>query len=342
MKFSIIVPIYGVESYLYECIDSVLKQSYTNWELILVDDGSTDNCPQICDEYSAKDKRIKVLHKRNGGLVSARKAGAVIATGSYALCLDGDDFLHEDCLEILNQELEKHPNTDVICFGSLHYYDKTCRQKPIHGFRYGHYNHDQIIKEIYPNLIYSKSLRRFPHEVWGKAIRMPLYKKYQMKVSSEISMGEDAACIHTLLTNVESISLLFDCLYYYRQIGSSMTKKKKPLEWDNYDKIFELYEQEIKLDHYDFRKQIQRLRTHNLFNITMSQFYSDKPYKQIVCHILNRFKEHPEYDIAINNSDFASIPMKIIRNLLKYRCFRIIRFYACNRQTLKYIKEKWT
>ena len=83
MKFSIIIPIYKVEVYLHQCVDSVLAQSYKNIEVILVDDGSPDSCPRICDEYAAKDERIKVIHKPNGGLSDARNSGLKIANGDY-------------------------------------------------------------------------------------------------------------------------------------------------------------------------------------------------------------------------------------------------------------------
>lgn len=98
---SVIVPVYKVEKYLSNCIESVLHQSYSNWELILVDDGSPDQCPLICDEFASCDDRIKVVHKENGGLSSARNAGLDIFKGDYVTFLDSDDFWHEDYLKIM-------------------------------------------------------------------------------------------------------------------------------------------------------------------------------------------------------------------------------------------------
>ena len=95
MKFSIIVPIYKVEKYLCQCIDSILAQDYTDYELLLVDDGSPDTCPTICDEYAKKDNRIKVVHKPNGGLVSARKAGSEIAQGEWGRFCRGRISVHD-------------------------------------------------------------------------------------------------------------------------------------------------------------------------------------------------------------------------------------------------------
>ena len=93
---SIVVPVYDVEQYLPRCIDSILKQSFTDFELILVNDGSTDNCPIICDEYADKDDRIKVIHKENGGLSDARNTGINKASGKYISFIDSDDFIVEN------------------------------------------------------------------------------------------------------------------------------------------------------------------------------------------------------------------------------------------------------
>ena len=98
-KISVVVPIYKVEKYLDRCIYSIINQTYTNLEIILVDDGSPDNCPKICDEYASKDNRIKVIHKQNGGLSSARNAGIKVATGDYIGFVDSDDFIELDMYE---------------------------------------------------------------------------------------------------------------------------------------------------------------------------------------------------------------------------------------------------
>ena len=109
MLFSVIVPIYNVEAYLKRCIDSVLAQTFRDFELILVDDGSPDNCPQICDAYAKEDARIRVIHKENGGLVSARQAGIQIADGEYVFNLDADDAMTSDALESAAAILQQTP-----------------------------------------------------------------------------------------------------------------------------------------------------------------------------------------------------------------------------------------
>lgn len=115
---SIIVPIYKIEDYLPQCIESILAQNYSEFELILVDDGSPDDCPAICEDYSKKDSRIKVIHKSNGGLVSARKAGLRIAQGEYIGYVDGDDWIEPDFYERLMRKAEES-NADIVASGFI-------------------------------------------------------------------------------------------------------------------------------------------------------------------------------------------------------------------------------
>jgi len=112
--FSIIVPVYNVEEYLNRCMESIINQSYKNIEIILVDDGSTDNCPEMCDSFAKRDKRIKAFHKNNGGLSDARNFGLRKAKGDYILFVDSDDFIELDTCNIFNSILKSHPNIDIL------------------------------------------------------------------------------------------------------------------------------------------------------------------------------------------------------------------------------------
>ncbi len=112
---SIVIPVYKVEPYLSKCIDSILAQTYTNLEIILVDDGSPDNCPKICDEYAKLDNRIIVIHKENGGLSDARNAGIRIVTGEYIGFVDSDDYIDAKMYEILAQKITKYEADISIC-----------------------------------------------------------------------------------------------------------------------------------------------------------------------------------------------------------------------------------
>ena len=111
-KVSVIIPIYKVEKYLSRCLDSVVNQTLEDIEIVLVDDGSPDSCPEICDRYAKKDSRIKVIHKKNEGLGYARNSGMLIATGEYIAFLDSDDYVSKDMYEKVYSELKR---TDADC-----------------------------------------------------------------------------------------------------------------------------------------------------------------------------------------------------------------------------------
>ena len=112
MKISVIVPVYNVEKYLTKCVDSIMNQTYKDLEIILVDDGSTDNSGKICDEYVKKDKRFKVIHKKNGGLSDARNVGIKNSTGEYLSFIDSDDYIDNDMIECLYNACIKN-NADI-------------------------------------------------------------------------------------------------------------------------------------------------------------------------------------------------------------------------------------
>ncbi len=114
-RISIIVPIYNIASYLRQCIESILRQTYTDLEIILVDDGSTDGCYEICEEYRQKDSRVTVIHKENGGLVSACKAGIRAAAGDLNACVDGDDWIEPDMYERMYRKMTGQDVDVVMC-----------------------------------------------------------------------------------------------------------------------------------------------------------------------------------------------------------------------------------
>ena len=126
---SVILPIYNVEKYLEKCLKSVINQTYKNLEIILVDDGSKDNSPQICDEYAVKDKRIVVIHKSNGGLSDARNAGIEIAKGKYIALIDSDDYVEKDYVQFLYQLIKENNAEMSICSHTVLYTNRTRIEK---------------------------------------------------------------------------------------------------------------------------------------------------------------------------------------------------------------------
>lgn len=227
---SVIVPIYNVIDYLIECIESICKQTFKDIEVILVDDGSTDGCSGVCDKYAELDPRIRVVHKQNEGLVRARKTGLGEASGSYIAYVDGDDWIEPTMLERLYTVLINE-GVDIAMCGRFEDTGET-RRAVFHAISEGVYDKTALIKYVYPNMIVNGAFFEwglFPG-VWDKLFRKECVEEYQMAVDDRITMGEDAACTYPALLNADSIYVLHECLYHYRQSPGSMIKQRSDIE----------------------------------------------------------------------------------------------------------------
>ncbi len=324
--FSIIVPIYGVEKYLGTCIESVLNQTFSDFELILVNDGSKDRCHEICSEYKNKDIRIKYIKKENSGLVSARKAGAEVAKGKYVICLDGDDWIPDKCLEVYHKIFEKY-NPDLICGAYQKVYDDKF-EKVENIMPQGLHDRKEIQKNIFPMLIESNSGIYYSPMVWAKAYKRELYVPIQLKVDNRIKIGEDHACTRPYLFNCNSLYITKQITYNYRINPYSMTRERKAFNWNDPQIIYDVLKKSIDIYQYDFKKQINRYIVHNLFNISVSQFYKKEKYfviKEDIAQHLNLC----EYKDAINNCVFKnSFRGKMAQFCLKNRLYFVMLVWA--------------
>ncbi|MCI8454249.1 MAG: glycosyltransferase [Lachnospiraceae bacterium] len=276
---SVIVPIYNVRPYIETCIDSILCQTYKELEILLVDDGSTDGCLEICEEYKKRDPRIQVLHKENGGIVSARKAGLCAAKGEYIAYVDGDDWIepvmYERMLEILEEK-----NVDIVACGR---YEDTggYRRKVLQGMGKGYYDKRRMTEELYPQMIAGEKFFEWgiSPNIWDKLFRRGCINSHQMAVAESIVMGEDAACVYPCLLHAESVYIMEDCLYHYRQTRTSTIKKPARDVWEytRYKTLFQTADQFFTDNRhiYDLKKQWKR---YMLFLMTPR---ADRLYKGI-------------------------------------------------------------
>ena len=221
---SIIVPIYGIERYIGICIESLIKQTYKKIEIILVDDGSPDRCPEICDLYKEKDSRIKVIHKQNGGLVSARKAGLEIATGEYAGYVDGDDWVEPTFYESLVAAMCVSDADLVVSGQKKDLFDtSSCIPSYIPAGCYSGDSLDHLKKNM---LSYGEFFRiGITTYVWNKLFKRELLIKHQSAVDNSISIGEDAAVVYPYIMDCNKVKIIDACEYHYRQREDSMLKR---------------------------------------------------------------------------------------------------------------------
>ena len=239
---SIIVPIYNIEGYIRECIDSILAQTYPDFELILVDDGSPDNCGRICDEYAEKDVRIKVIHKENGGLTSARNAGLSVAKGDWIMHVDGDDWIEPDMIESLI-EAAKVTEADLV-FGDF--------------MKYGPYagNHKLPTWSIDKKDSMSRYIAYMMTTIWGSIAKRSLYTEHCLKSPDGVSYCEDFHLIVRLCHFAKKIVNVHRPFYHYRyrptSIMSNMSRKTESDEqWVYQDTIRFFKEQGV---YEDYRK----------------------------------------------------------------------------------------
>lgn len=226
ISISVIVPVYKIEAYLPKCIESILEQSFTDFELILVDNGSPDNCPKICDEYAKKDSRIKAIHKEHGELLSGRKEGLRNAKGKYVAYIDGDDWVDKFYLDILFKLAEVN-NSDLVVTGHFREFEgKIETVKPAYT---GVFEEDEIKNSILPKAMYNGAFCE--HEiatyVWSKLFKRELLNEILFEVPGEIVMGEDAAITYTYLSISKKLTISKIPLYYYRQRHNSILKSIK-------------------------------------------------------------------------------------------------------------------
>lgn len=214
---SAIVPVYNVEKYLYRCVDSILKQTYENFELILIDDGSPDNCSQMCDELSEKDSRIKVIHQENQGLSAARNSGIKIAKGNYLTFIDSDDWISNTMFEdLINLIKEKNADISICNFivtdGNAIYKKNTKAEEKL-------YSKDEFMK-----IILRVNSNRCIHYAWGK-----LYKKDVIDKNEHYPVGmlnEDVEGMFKAVLKSEKIAETNKIGYFYYENSESISRKK--------------------------------------------------------------------------------------------------------------------
>ena len=213
-RFSIVVPVYKTQNYIRQCMESILAQTYENYEVILVDDGSPDRSGEICDEYAAQDARFRVIHKENGGLVSARKAGAEVCMGDYVVNVDSDDYIADDLLERLSNIISEH-EPDVVCYDAYRFFPDG--QMDFAGTATIGLYTDTALEELRDCFIRVHDYRAaILYSLCAKAVKRSLYIEYQMKVPNELVIGEDMAVTGTLLVGSKSVFVSGYRGYYYR------------------------------------------------------------------------------------------------------------------------------
>ncbi len=274
---SVIVPVYNVEKYLPQCIDSILNQTEKNLEIILVDDGSLDNSGKICDEFSKKDDRIVVIHKKNNGLSSARNAGLEIAKGNYIGFVDSDDWLDKSMYEIL-LKLLKENNSDISCCDFFKTANSDGSIPHIDNEIINSYNNIESLNNFY-NDLYTQTV-----VAWNKLYKRELFKDISYPVGK---IHEDEGTTYKLYYKANKITYTNRPLYYYRITPNSITTSKfnkKRLD------IIDVYDEKVKF--------IKNISNEEIYSKTLKWYL----FKLINCYFecSNNIENNTEYLTLIN------------------------------------------
>lgn len=217
---SIIIPVYKAEQTLPKCVDSCINQSYKDIEIILVDDGSPDSSPEICDNYAKKDSRIKVFHKKNGGVSSARNLGLDKAKGDFIIFVDSDDWIEQDMIEMMIAVQEENNYDLVLCNHTIHFCDQTTKQGNtiVPQMR--------IRKEIAKYILMPDKEHSF-RMPWGKLYRSKLIHDNNLHFKETLTLGEDACFNYQYIAHISSVNCLSDYYGYNFRVIKNTEKKNR-------------------------------------------------------------------------------------------------------------------
>lgn len=234
-KISIIIPVYQVEKYICRCIDSVLSQTYSNLEIILIDDGSKDMSGKLCDEYAIKDSRVKVIHQENSGVSVARNKGIDVCTGDYVTFVDSDDYLETFMYEKMIKKAEFY-NCDVVMCDCVK--DDGIEQIPYsHDIREGFYDYDQLKEEYYPHLLMMENIE-YPPTISNWVLLFKREMVTNIRYVEGVRFSEDLLFGAQLLYNAKSFYYMKGKLYYHYWMNNESTSHSFKIDkWIDYNKL---------------------------------------------------------------------------------------------------------
>ncbi len=314
MLFSVIVPVYRADRYLRKCVDSVLEQTCGDFELILVDDGSPDNCPAICDAYAAADGRVRVIHKANGGPASARKAALQMARGTYVVYVDGDDWLTQDALECLRDAIERSRADVVLPAKRYEYADGTRIVREC--LAEGHYCGEALKERVYPLILMDKNMNHLGYQQIGLAIRRTLLYPCQMAVEDDLWFGEDLVCMLDVYRTMDSIYICDQAVYHYRIREDSLIHRFNEEVYDQFLRLLRTLRRKTLMADGDFSERVDRYACFTCF-VLMERIVKAKAFCQL--GRVKRRMADPLIRGALFRARFAKLKAKrrIALNLMK-------------------------
>ena len=324
MKISVIVPVYNAEKYLCECIESIINQTHKDWELLLIDDGSTDSSWEICQRYEKLDERIKAVHTSNNGVVIGRQIGVAHATAEYITFIDSDDSMADTFLSTAADIISSFDPDIIHCGYNIIEDNRFISVKS--SYREGFYSFEDMKREIFPSLIESIDGRYFPNFLWGNVYKKRDYENTQL-TDVRLDCGEDAACLKAYIANAKSMYVLHDNLYNYRLNLNSVTHTKTARQWTGPEITNRHLAEKINCEFYDFKAQIDRHIVRTLFIVCCTQFNRSQRYNEIKKDI-KEYLNKDYFTQAVKKCVFKGyIKGNLAKFALKHRLIYLMKIY---------------
>lgn len=322
---SIVIPVYNAELFIRRCLDSVLEQSFTDWEAILVNDGSTDSSLEICNKYSIKDNRIKVISRENGGPSAARNEGIDLVKTKYITFVDSDDWIHSDYLKALIKPFTEDSTIDLVCCN----YVEFSKNNP-KGLKICHLPLDLREKKI-SNLEFSKYVFEGVNGVlWSKAFKIELIKKNKLRLNEQVRLSEDVLLVLEYLHFAKIVFSSDSHLYFYNRLYESNLSGKfqfenlRDLEITNK----EISKLSVNLD-IDSKNIVNRRTKDTVKKIVFDTILSEKP-------LLQKNNDLDKLSLLTNN--FKSIKPKNFKEIFYFILLRT-REYIISPLLIRGLKE---
>ncbi len=317
MKLSIIVPVYNIAQYLNDCVQSVLAQSFQDWELVLVNDGSTDQSPVLCEEWTKKDERIRVVHKTNGGLSDARNAGLLEVKGEYIHFLDGDDYYASDnVLQTLVEQVEQYQYPDTLLFCRIDKYEDTGNENKERSYNVDFINHASSTTVIFEHLLRTQ---RFNMSACFQIIRREFLMDNQIFFEKEL-LSEDVDWSMVLWQHLKTVKAVNCYGYCYRHRSDSISTSLSIRTYQSYQYMFQKWIPRLQED-VGTLAQLQLNYMAFLFPTLLYGFFLlPKQDRKSAYVLLEEMKPVLQYS-ATRKSDRVAICVKIIGFYLTCRIF---------------------
>lgn len=319
---SVIVPVYNSEKYLKRCIDSILNQTYKAIELILVDDGSPDNCGKICDEYAKKDKRVRVIHKTNAGVSAARNSGLEIALGNYATFVDSDDYIEPEMYSNMMEKVHQYNCDVVMCDCIKDFTDHS--EIYTHDIRAGFYDKEQLVNEYYPHLLMMENVE-YPATISNWLILFNRNKLGNLRYVVGVRYSEDLLFGAQLVYNTDSFYYMKEQAYYHYYMNpTSATHKFTVDKWNDYKTLhFEINKYFSECESFDFSHQIDLCLLFFVYNSVSNIFSADNLEREKKFEIVKNILGDNEVRRMFSNIKVLKLPiskkLKIVTIIYKYR-----------------------